>query len=175
MGKITNNIIGDKMRKKIIVMLVIIILIIIFFPKESKEFRIRVVANSDSISDQNMKMVVVEAINICISSFEKENIINEIKTNLDKIDQIVKSKLGNNDYTISIKRTSFPAKEVGGTIIPGGRYQTLLIVLGAGEGKNWWSLLYPEYHGIYFEDIESDDVEYRFYLWDKIKQLLFCL
>ena len=44
---------------------------------------------------------------------------------------------------------------LNGKVIPSGIYDTLLITIGEGEGSNYWSLLYPEFFGITFEDIDS--------------------
>jgi stage II sporulation protein R len=39
--------------------------------------------------------------------------------------------------------TAFPTKAYGTWVLPAGRYQALLIVLGRGDGHNWWCVLYP--------------------------------
>lgn len=37
----------------------------------------------------------------------------------------------------------FPIKQYGSLLLPPGEYRALRIVLGEGEGKNWWCMLYP--------------------------------
>lgn len=37
----------------------------------------------------------------------------------------------------------FPDREYGGVLVPAGDYRAVRIVLGAGEGRNWWCVLYP--------------------------------
>lgn len=37
----------------------------------------------------------------------------------------------------------FPDRLYGGVLVPAGRYRALRVVIGAGEGRNWWCVLYP--------------------------------
>ncbi len=39
--------------------------------------------------------------------------------------------------------TAFPVKNYGSVIFPAGNYQALKIVIGPGQGKNWWCVLFP--------------------------------
>jgi len=37
----------------------------------------------------------------------------------------------------------FPDRHYGGVFVPAGDYRALRVVIGAGEGHNWWCVLYP--------------------------------
>ncbi len=37
----------------------------------------------------------------------------------------------------------FPDRWYGSVLVPAGEYRALRIVLGSGEGKNWWCVLFP--------------------------------
>ncbi len=37
----------------------------------------------------------------------------------------------------------FPDRDYGGVFVPAGEYRALRVVLGAGQGHNWWCVLYP--------------------------------
>ena len=37
----------------------------------------------------------------------------------------------------------FPDRRYGGVFVPAGDYRALRVVIGAGEGHNWWCVLYP--------------------------------
>lgn len=161
------------MKKRLIIICLLIIIIICLIPSGNNELRMRVIANSDTPSDQLVKMTVVNSLNAYLSTLDKDDIVNEIKSNICEIDNVVGEHLHNTSYTLSITNVRFPAKEINGEIIPGGKYPTLLVVIGEGKGKNWWSLLYPNYHGFYFEDLQTADVECKFFLWEEIKKLLF--
>lgn len=155
--------------KKIIIIISIIIGIVILIPKEAEEFRIRVIANSDSTADQNLKMKVVNALLVEIKDYDKDNIVRDIKNNLNDIDKTVKKVLGNKEYNIDIKKLRFPPKELNGEVIKGGKYMALVIVIEEGKGKNWWSLLSPEFSKG-FEDVETGDVEFKFYFFEELKK-----
>ena len=38
---------------------------------------------------------------------------------------------------------AFPDRQYGGAVVPAGDYRALRVVIGAGEGRNWWCVLYP--------------------------------
>lgn len=46
----------------------------------------------------------------------------------------------------------FPAKSYGGQIVPPGRYPALRVTLGAGQGANWWCVMFPP---LCFIDVSS--------------------
>ena len=156
--------------KKIIIIFVLILLFITIGNNESESLRIRVKANSDSYVDQSIKKEIVKIV-------VKEIKANDTKEKVEKKISILKEKI--NDYlkgkyqlSISIKDEYFPEKSLNGKIIESGYYESLVIEIGEGKGKNWWTLLYPEYFNVSFEDIQSNEVEYRFYLFEKIKKIL---
>jgi len=37
----------------------------------------------------------------------------------------------------------FPDRHYGAVFVPAGEYRALRVVIGAGEGRNWWCVLYP--------------------------------
>ena len=49
------------------------------------------------------------------------------------------------DYPVSAQLTQcwFPTKEYDGFALPAGNYTALRVVIGEGEGQNWWCVLYP--------------------------------
>lgn len=158
--------------KKFILVMLVLLFIFLIIPKEKAELRIRVIAASNEIDDQKIKMEVAQALQKKISEFSKDDIVREVKDNLDELDKTVKMILKNKKYQISITKVRFPPKEIKGEIIKGGTYQTLLIVIEEGKGKNWWSLLYPDYHHLSFEDLETGDVTIKVYFWESIKKVL---
>lgn len=45
--------------------------------------------------------------------------------------------------TATLTTEFFPIKQYGSLLLPPGDYRALRIVLGEGEGANWWCMLYP--------------------------------
>ena len=126
---------------------------------ESKEIRIRILANSNSEEDIEEKYELRNALLDVL--YEKSIIVNEENLTLLKNELDKKIKI---NYKVELKETVFPAKVLKNEIIPSGKYMTLLITIGQGEGDNWWSILYPEFYGVNYED--SSEVEYRSFIYD---------
>lgn len=128
-------------------------------------FRLHVIANSDSAEDQSVKLKVRNSVieylenkdeNIDDMNTFKEMVIN----NQNEILETVKNTLNEygKDYgaALSIGVYDFPEKEYYGTIVPAGEYEALRVILGKGEGKNWWCVLFPP---LCFVDVEYEEIE----------------
>ena len=164
----TNNIIGDNMRNNNLGMIFIVIIlifgalgIIVVLNKKSEApkeaTRIRIIASSDSKSDQELKHLVKNKVIAYLKTTTSECSIEEIREIVGDV---------TDDYQVEKRIESFPAKAVNDMMIPSGAYQTIVITLGEGKGHNWWSLLYPEYFGLTYGDF--DEIEYRSYIYDKL-------
>ncbi len=142
--------------KKIFILIVIVIGGIFLFQK--KELRVRIIANSNTTYDQSIKIKIAEELK---DYLKQDRSLDETKEFVNKILK---------DYNVSykcnvvIRKEKFSPKKVNDKVIPGGKYKTLVIELGEATGKNYWSLLYPEYFNISFED--ETDVEVGFWLED---------
>ena len=113
-------------------------------------FRLHVVANSNSIEDQIIKLKAESKIKEYISNFninDKNELKNEIKKNKDEILQIANSTICENDknYTSSIKigKISYDKKDNMQTQMYSGTYDSASVILGSGNGKNIWSIIFP--------------------------------
>ena len=112
----------------------------------SEAIRVRIVANSNSISDLYQKKKLKEDIKNDLYNLVKKANSNmeadqSIKSNLNKIKELVSNKT--NDFTINYGTNYFPKKVYKGIIYPEGEYKSLVITLGSGLGDNWWCVLYP--------------------------------
>lgn len=144
--------------------------------------RLHVVANSDSASDQALKLKVRDA----IIEFMKDKLaesksINETRTiindNLKNIEEVSNEIIKKNKSDYGVKATmgnyAFPTKTYGDIALPAGEYQALKVVIGDGEGANWWCVLFPPLcfidatHGAIPESVKQElktalsDEEYR--------------
>ena len=115
--------------------------------------RLHIIANSDSETDQALKLKVRDEILTQSGElFESSENISDavIKTNeaLPIIEQTVISCLIKNgaEYTGSatVKDTYFETREYDTFTLPAGTYNSLVVTLGEGEGKNWWCVIFPE-------------------------------
>lgn len=166
---------------------VVLIIIIIFttsikakqniIPDEA--IRLRVIANSNSKYDQQIKLEVkdqiqLELYNLLKSTKGIEEARKIIKDNINELDSNVKKVLEkekyNKNYTISYGQNYFPEKEYKGVKYKEGYYESLVITLGEGEGNNWWCVLFPPLCLVEAE--EADEVEYKFFIKELIDKYL---
>lgn len=113
--------------------------------------RLHVVANSDSTFDQQLKLKVKDNVVKFLSTvMDDANSVDEAKViinkNIDKITEIAKQTVGDVGYNVESKTGvfSFPTKQYGTSKLPRGDYYGLKVVIGEGQGKNWWCVLYPQ-------------------------------
>lgn len=45
--------------------------------------------------------------------------------------------------TVTLSEEDYPTRDYGDFSLPAGRYLSLRVVIGAGEGRNWWCVLFP--------------------------------
>lgn len=129
-----------------------------------KLIRFHVIANSDSDSDQALKLKVRDEILKYIApKLEKSNSIDEsrkiIKDNDVEIKKIASQVIKNNGYSYKVQSTigefNFPVKQYGNIVLPEGNYEAYRIVIGSGEGKNWWCVMFPP---LCFVDLTKGEV-----------------
>ena len=163
--------------KKIIIVLFAFSLLFIFSSKENdiiipnNAIRFRVVANSDSLEDQNEKLIIKQKIekevyNLISDANSSLEVNNILESNLENIDNIVKSY--NIPYNINYGSNYFPTKNYKGVMYPAGNYDSLVITLGKGAGSNFWCVLFPPLCLLDNEKEDVGEVEYKFY----VKKLL---
>lgn len=129
-------------------------------PTPNQLIRFHVVANSDSDEDQALKRAVRDAILEEVSPRlassksldESRQILLKIRPEMEKIGLSVVKSWGKN-YTVraELGDFSFPTKSYGTLVLPAGTYEALRVVIGEGEGSNWWCVLFPP---LCFVDIE---------------------
>lgn len=141
--------------------------------------RIRVVPNSNSNYDQNIKLKVKDKLQITMYDLLKDAKNSEeaktiIENNLDNVENDVKNILEkekyNKEYNVNFGYNYFPEKEYKGIKYKEGYYESLLVTLGEGKGDNWWCVLFPPLCLI--ETEESTDAEYKSFVKELIDKYL---
>lgn len=112
--------------------------------------RLHVIANSNSIEDQIIKLKVESKISDYISSLDSSNktkLINNIKENKYNLLSIADSTINesNKTYTASLKvgKIYYEEKQNMNLDMYNGTYDSASIILGEGNGKNIWSIIFP--------------------------------
>jgi len=114
--------------------------------------RLHIVANSDSWFDQKMKQDVRDAMLVSTADlFRGLTSIDEaekvLKARLNDVEAIARNVVASygEDYPVKAELGifTFPTKVYGDVVLPEGEYKALRIVLGEGQGENWWCVLFP--------------------------------
>jgi stage II sporulation protein R len=114
--------------------------------------RLRILANSDKGTDQQLKRQVRDAVNAKISIWVKdltsiEEARTVIQSKLPEIqataEEVVKEQQSNQAVKVKFGKVQFPTKLYGEFLYPAGEYEAILITLGEGKGANWWCVLFP--------------------------------
>ena len=140
-------------------------------PKDA--IRIRVIANSNEVDDQKLKIKVKDEVEEYLYN-KLKNIKDSntadivIKENIPNVENIVNKYT--NDYNINYGINYFPEKEYKSIVYDAGDYKSLVITLGSGLGDNWWCVLFPPL--CLMEGSENDDIEYHSYIADTIDKYI---
>lgn len=114
--------------------------------------RLHIVAASDSEEDQAVKLQIRDAVVEKLSAaMESAATAVDAKAflleNLDTIEAVandVLQKAGFSDkVTVSLDTEAFETRVYDTFTLPAGVYESLRIVVGDGEGKNWWCVVFP--------------------------------
>lgn len=159
--------------------------------------RLHVVGASDSEEDQAVKLQVRDAV---IDLLEKT--MTEVESKVDAkaflqahLDEIVNAANAVLDQagleervTVTLTEEEFDTREYDTFSLPAGIYDSLRIVIGEGEGRNWWCVVFPslclpkesfeaEAVGSGFSDTLTDtlgnngEYEIRFWVLDQIGKI----
>lgn len=169
--------------KKIILIILLALSIYLYSISSQKEeiivpasaIRFRILANSNTVYDQNVKKRVKERLEkelFHILSTAKTSEESEIliKSNLNNIENLVKEELANEKYSYSVNYglNYFPQKEYKGVTYKEGEYKSLLVTLGKGEGDNFWCVLFPPLCMMQTE--ETSEIEYKFLIKETLEK-----
>lgn len=118
----------------------------------SKVIRIHVIANSDSDADQALKMEardrVLDLCETLISDCtDRDSAERILDARANEIQSIAKKAIAEAGYSYSVSSSLscefYPTREYDSLRLPAGDYLSLRITIGAGEGKNFWCVLFP--------------------------------
>ena len=118
-----------------------------------KMLRMHVIANSDSAEDQNLKLKVRDAVllkgkDIFDGSITSEDAEEKIKPQIDVLEKAALSVIKNEGYdydvNITVQKEFFKTRTYDNSVtLPAGHYTAVKVVIGEGNGKNWWCVMFP--------------------------------
>ena len=138
--------------------LLIASMMIAIFPTDAEAkiyedtIRLHILANSDSDEDQGLKL---EIRNRLLSKYgdilssagsldEAMEITADLLTNIENDAEEWARELGFS-YSVKVTLTTewYETRDYEGFSLPCGYYASLRVIIGEGEGKNWWCVMYP--------------------------------
>ena len=114
--------------------------------------RLHVVADSDSVEDQQIKLQVRDAITAKLGTVladfpDLETAKAYLQEQLPELEKIANDTLkaaGNGcRAVVTLAKEAFPIREYDTFTLPAGIYESLRVTIGSGEGKNWWCVVFP--------------------------------
>ncbi len=114
--------------------------------------RLHVLANSDSEEDQVLKLsvrdrileVITPAVKDCRSQAEAEAVIEAI---MPQIKEAARGEIAVQGYDYEVDlllgEEYYPTRTYESCAFPAGEYLSLRVLIGEGEGQNWWCCLFP--------------------------------
>ncbi len=139
-----------------IFLLVVLIFAVVPTDAEGKIYddtlRLHILALSDGDKDQEIKLIIRDRVLEKYSDELKksENIDDALQSTSLLISDIKKdvdmwlSEFYDNVYSeVYLTEEWYDTKEYEDFTLPKGYYNSLKIVIGDGEGKNWWCVMYP--------------------------------
>lgn len=111
--------------------------------------RLHVIGASDDAEDQAVKLKVRDAILTEAEPFLRDVTDLEVarqvlEGHLEELARAGEAAAQGATVTASLEENVwFPTKEYTDFALPAGRYTALRVVVGAGEGQNWWCVVFP--------------------------------
>lgn len=114
--------------------------------------RLHVVGASDSEADQNIKLLVKDAIieyiqknleSVTSAEHAKEYLQDHLSVLKSVADDTLK-RLGSKDRTaVTLTNEKFDIRKYDTFSLPSGIYESLRVEIGKAEGRNWWCVVFP--------------------------------
>ena len=114
--------------------------------------RLHIIANSDSVADQNLKILIRDEIlnetsDLFLNVTDLEDAKQKVGTSLNEFEEIAKRVIVENGFNYDavayVEEKYFDTRVYDEFTLPAGYYPSLVIELGKAEGKNWWCVVYP--------------------------------
>ncbi len=114
--------------------------------------RLHILANSDSDEDQKLKLKVRDGLlgytdELFSECIDKNEALRLAQEHIGEIRSFAEKTVREYGYSYPVQayvtNMSFDTREYGKLTLPAGRYDAVRIIIGKGEGHNWWCVLFP--------------------------------
>ncbi len=123
--------------------------------------RLHVMAVSDAAVDQHRKLAVRDRVLASLypvlrdvqTVSEAEAVLGKVLAQVQETAEEALVEMGDtHGVTVHLVREKYPTRLYGNFAMPAGEYLSLQVILGAGEGHNWWCVLFPTVCGQFASD-----------------------
>ena len=118
-----------------------------------KMLRMHVIANSDSKEDQELKLKVRDAVlnegeELFDGTLTADDAEEKIIPNIDRLESAALNTIIEEGFDYPVKVTVvneyFKTRVYENSVtLPAGNYTAVKVVIGEGNGKNWWCVMFP--------------------------------
>ena len=110
--------------------------------------RLHVIAASDAPEEQALKLRVRDAVLAYVGPKlkevqDREAALDALGADLEGVRRAAESAAEGRSVRVTLGRERYPLRQYGGFTLPAGEYESLRVVLGEGEGHNWWCIVFP--------------------------------
>ncbi len=114
--------------------------------------RLHVLANSDSERDQTLKLRVRDRLlevagDIYADAPDRDEAIKRTRESLPLLqteaEQVLRDNGSSDNVTVALEDTYFNTRTYGDITLPAGQYTAVRVIIGTGEGHNWWCVMFP--------------------------------
>ncbi|PPA69630.1 stage II sporulation protein R [Jeotgalibacillus proteolyticus] len=122
------------------------------------DIRFRVLAHSDEVQDQEIKESIYTLVQGQILQtlsgdrlWNRDELSDQLESKVGEWEELVQQEILDQGFsysaTVRFEKHLFPEKITEEGISPEGIFDTVLVTLGEGKGKNWWCSIFPELCG----------------------------
>ena len=141
-----------------IVILLIAMMALSFLPVHGERdiydtvVRLHVLANSDTEEDQALKLRVRDAVLAASAPMVQDcttqaEAVEALTAHLNDLEAAALSVVQSEGYdypvTVFLGEEDYPTRVYESCAFPAGTYVSLRVLIGEGEGQNWWCCLFP--------------------------------
>ncbi len=110
--------------------------------------RLHVIAASDEPEEQELKLRVRDSVLEYLTPLLNESESSEdaqsvISKNLGSIRQAASRCAEGRRVRVTLGSEYYPTREYESFTLPAGQYRSLRVILGEGNGHNWWCVVFP--------------------------------
>ena len=114
--------------------------------------RLHVLANSDSEDDQALKLkvrdgVLEAAAHLVEGCTTQAEAVEALDAHLSELEAAASAVISSEGYdypvTVLLGEEDYPTRTYESCAFPAGTYVSLRVLIGSGEGQNWWCCLFP--------------------------------